>query len=52
MNYAVITLILVSTFMHAGWNILARYNHSERTFYQKMLMITLVVGFIPAVGSE
>jgi len=52
MNYAVITLILAPTFMHAGWNILARYNHSERTFYQKMLMITLVVGFIPAVGSE
>ena len=38
--------------MHAGWNLLARFNHSERAFYFKMLLITLIVGLIPAVWSE
>lgn len=38
--------------MHAGWNLLARYTHAERAFYYKMLLITLLVGFIPAVWSE
>lgn len=38
--------------MHAGWNLLARYTHAERGFYFKMLLITMVVGFIPAVWSE
>lgn len=38
--------------MHAGWNLLARYTHAERAFYYKMLLITLVIGFVPAVWSE
>ena len=38
--------------MHAGWNLLARYDRSEGEFYKKMLMITLIVGFLPAVISE
>jgi drug/metabolite transporter (DMT)-like permease len=48
----VILIIFISTFMHAGWNLLARYTHAERDFYYKMLLITLLVGFIPAVWSE
>jgi drug/metabolite transporter (DMT)-like permease len=52
MNLTVIGMIFISTFMHAGWNLLARHNHAERSFYQKMLLITVVVGFIPAVWSE
>jgi drug/metabolite transporter (DMT)-like permease len=48
----VIVIVLISTFMHAGWNLLARYTHAERAFYYKMLLITLLVGFIPAVWSE
>jgi drug/metabolite transporter (DMT)-like permease len=48
----VILIIFISTFMHAGWNLLARYTHAERDFYFKMLLITLLVGFIPAVWSE
>lgn len=52
MSLFVITIVLISTFMHAGWNLLARYSHAERTFYYKMLLITLLVGFIPAVWSE
>lgn len=52
MSLYVILIVLVSTFMHAGWNLLARYTHAERVFYYKMLLITLLVGFVPAVWSE
>ena len=38
--------------MHAGWNLLDRYARSEGEFYKKMLIITLLVGFLPAVLSE
>jgi drug/metabolite transporter (DMT)-like permease len=48
----VITIVIISTFMHAGWNLLARYERSEGVFYKRMLEITIVVGFIPAVVSE
>ncbi|MBE0409186.1 MAG: EamA family transporter [Anaerolineales bacterium] len=47
-----IVLILISTIMHAGWNLIARFERSERFFYQKMLTVTLLVGFIPATISE
>ncbi len=52
MSLTVILIVLISTFMHAGWNLLARVNHAERAFYYKMLVLTLIVGFIPAVWSE
>ena len=48
----VIAIALVSTFMHAGRNFLARNTRSESEFYKKMLIITLLVGFRPAVLSE
>ena len=47
-----IVIVMVSTFMHAGWNLLARYAGSEGNFYRKMLVLTLLVGFLPAVISE
>lgn len=52
MTSSVILIVLSSTFMHAGWNLLARYNRSETAFYNKMLVITLLVGFVPATWSE
>jgi drug/metabolite transporter (DMT)-like permease len=52
MTYNVILIVLISTFMHAGWNLLARYSRSETTFYQKMVLFIAVVGFVPAVWSE
>jgi len=48
----VIAIVLVSTFFHAGWNLLARYSGSESIFYKRMLIITMVAGFLPAVISE
>ncbi len=38
--------------MHAGWNLLARYGRSEVVFYQRLLIIIALVGFIPALFSE
>ena len=52
MSLFVIFIIICSTFMHAGWNLLARYNRAERDFYFKMLVIMIVTGFVPAVWSE
>jgi drug/metabolite transporter (DMT)-like permease len=48
----VVAIVLSSTFMHAGWNLLARYGRSEGVFYLRLLIVTSVVGFIPATVSE
>ena len=48
----VITIVLISAFMHAGWNLLARFERSERDFYRRMLIVILVLGFIPAVRQR
>lgn len=52
MTPLVIVLVLFSTFMHAGWNLLSRYERDERVFYQRMLIAVISVGFLPAVISE
>jgi len=38
--------------MHAGWNLLARRQCAEVTFIGRMLVVTVVVLFAPAVTSE
>jgi drug/metabolite transporter (DMT)-like permease len=48
----VILLVLASTFMHAGWNLLSTYERSERTFYKRMLIAVIGIGLVPAVISE
>jgi drug/metabolite transporter (DMT)-like permease len=48
----VILIVLASTFMHAGWNLLSTYERSERTFYKRMLIAVIVIGLAPAVVSE
>jgi uncharacterized membrane protein len=48
----VILIVFCSTFMHAGWNLLARYDRSEGEFYRKMMITMIVIGFVPAVWSE
>jgi drug/metabolite transporter (DMT)-like permease len=52
MSLLVIVLVLLSTLMHASWNLIARYGRSESTFYAKMLITLIVAGFVPAVWSE
>jgi drug/metabolite transporter (DMT)-like permease len=48
----VILLVLASTFMHAGWNLLSTYERSERIFYKRMLIAVIAIGLVPAVVSE
>lgn len=52
MSSFVIVLILCSAFMHAGWNLFARRQRSETIFFSRMLTVTAVIGFLPAVLSE
>jgi len=52
MNPLVVALVVGSTFMHAGWNLLARRRRAELVFFNRMLIVAVVLGFIPAVLSE
>jgi len=52
MSLFVIFIVLGSTVMHAGWNLLARYERSETIFYGRMLVAITLLGFVPAIGSE
>ncbi|MCX8062105.1 MAG: EamA family transporter [Anaerolineales bacterium] len=48
----VILIVLLSTLMHAGWNLLAHYDRSESLFYKRMLIFIILVGFFPTLISE
>ncbi len=52
MSPLAVVLILISCFMHAGWNLLVRHGRSEGAFIKRMLLITVMVGAAPAVGAE
>jgi drug/metabolite transporter (DMT)-like permease len=52
MNALAVTLILLSTFMHAGWNLLARGKRPESDFFTGMLFVVVVGGSFPAIISE
>lgn len=45
-------LVLISTFLHAGWNLLARRLRSEGAFFGRMLLVTVTIGLVPAALSE
>lgn len=52
MSPLAVGLVLVSCFMHAGWNLLARGGRSERAFFGRMLLISAVGGALPAAAAE
>lgn len=52
MSVLALGLILVSTVMHAGWNLLARRGRSEAEFFRRMLIVIAVTGAIPALFCE
>ncbi|MFC1606969.1 hypothetical protein ACFL47_03270 [Candidatus Latescibacterota bacterium] len=52
MNTLVIALIGVSACMHAGWNVLARFQREEYAFFRKMLIVSVAAGFVPFTISE
>lgn len=52
MSSFAIVLVMISTFGHATWNLLARRQRSEGAFFMRMLLLTMITGFLPAVISE
>jgi drug/metabolite transporter (DMT)-like permease len=52
MTSFVILLVIVSAFMHAGWNLMSRFEGSQRDFNHKMLLTLFVVLFLPAAILE
>jgi drug/metabolite transporter (DMT)-like permease len=52
MSPFVVTLVMASAFMHAGWNLLARGRGDPVAFIGRMLAASTVVGFVPAVATE
>lgn len=53
MNSFTMALVLGSTFMHAGWNLLARkYRAETGFFFSRMLLVIVSVGLVPAAVSE
>ena len=45
-------MVLVSAFIHASWNILARQSHSESRFIGAMLPVVAAVPLIPALVGQ
>jgi len=43
-----ILLVLISTFLHAGWNLLARRERKEHAFILRMLAALCVIAAVPA----
>ncbi len=52
MSLFVISIVLISTFMHASWNLLARNSGSEHVFFERMQIAVVMLGLIPAIISE
>jgi len=47
-----VILILASTFLHAGWNLIVRRARSATALVERMLLLIVVVGLVPAAVSE
>ncbi len=52
MSVVAISLVLVSAFMHATWNLLARHRKSEMAFFSRMLLIIMAIGLLPVIAGE
>jgi drug/metabolite transporter (DMT)-like permease len=52
MSLFVVGLVICSAVMHAGWNLLARGQKSERIFFGRMLLSFAAAGFVPTAISE
>ena len=46
-----ILLVLLSTALHAGWNLLARARRARQTFL-RVTLVTAVVGLAPALAGH
>lgn len=47
-----LTLVIISTFLHAAWNLSAKSRNDKRLFFRRMLGFVAAAGFVPAAASE
>lgn len=52
MNAAATGLVLLSAFIHATWNLMARRSGAETGFISRMLPFLAIVGFLPALAGQ
>jgi len=52
MNASAVTLVLISTVMHAGWNLLAYSRRRAGTFILRMLLVVAAIGLVPMILSQ
>jgi len=52
MPTTVLAVVIVSTFMHATWNLLVRGHADKQVMMLRMLMVIAAVGLVPAVVGE
>lgn len=52
MNAPAMILVLVSTFMHTGWNLLAHRQKRAGAFILRMLLVMAAIGLVPTIVSE
>lgn len=52
LNSLAIAVILASTFMHAGWNLIGKQQRSVHRFFESVLWGTVAMGFLPAIIAE
>lgn len=45
-------LVVISTFMHAAWNLSAKSRKDKRLFFRRMLGFVAAAGLVPAAASE
>lgn len=49
MSASAVVLVIISTFMHAGWNLLVRRRGGVRTCFWRMQIVIVVLGALPAI---
>ena len=52
LNPFAVGLIVISAFMHAGWNLLSRHQMRPVLFLYRLLAVVSAAGLVPAVVSE
>lgn len=52
LSNAAIALVLISAFIHASWNIMARRGRAETRFIGRMLPFVAIVGFVPGFVGQ
>ena len=52
MSTSAFAVIIVSTFMHAGWNLMVRHGRNEVRFMERMVVAWFLIGLVPLIACE